>query len=441
MSNTNDFAPSSDFLKIIPDLWAGRKIVVISVVAAVVLAGILSILMPETFESEAGLLLMPPPFKESKDEMTSLIPKVLSVPDYEIMLKSDGVLMEAVKKVREEAAGPKKDIWTEDDLEGLLELSSIRGRMFVSTEVTEKNVTSMKFSPVIRLKARAGTPEQAQHLAQAWAQVSEELAVSLYKKGKSGLTDFMRASFDDTRTMLTDLNREIRDVEIEWNDELENARVLKTHARYLDYHEKIMDTEMKIAATQKEIAVLEENFAKQTEKITLWKSPPMEAVFLGDKPSKGSAPRDAGYEEEILSPTYVELEQKLTLKRSELSGLLEFNQQMRDNVEDLETELQDLRREAAVRTFDRKLLDIQVTPLQNAYDTLSIKLQQAKIAETEQSNLADIKIISDPALPDRKSFPPRSLIVISAAVLAGLGSCAFIIARGLLKRAGLDFSA
>ena len=446
MSNSNDFAPQADFLKILPDLWKGRKLIVATAGIAAVVGGIVALLMPESFQAEANLLLMPPPFKEAKDDLTSLIPKVLSVADYELMLTADGMLLQVVEKVRAEAAGPMKEAWTEDELESLGEISNLRGRMTVSTEVTEKNVTSMKYSPVINLTATAGSPEQAQHLARAWAEVSEDLAVSLYDKSKSGLTQFMRSSFEDTREMLTDINRQIRDVEIEWNDELENARILKTHTRSLDYHEKIMDTDIKIAATQEEIAVLEAALATETEKINLWKSPPMEAVFLGAEPGKSKArdPKEAGsygYEEEILNPTYIELEQKVTLKRSELDGMLEFNRQMKDSVEEVEMELQDLRREAAVRNYDRKLLDIQVTPLQNAYDTLSVKLQQAKIAETEQSNLADIKIISDPALPDRKSFPPRTLIVVASGVLAGLGASAFVVARGLLLRAGVNFSA
>lgn len=449
MNNNNEFAPQSDFLKLLPDLWHGRMLILKTVIIATVAAGIISFIIPKGFDSEASLLLMPPPFKEAKDEMTSLIPKVLSVPDYEIMLQGDGVLMQAVHKVMEEAKGEKKGIWDEDDLESLKELSSLRSRMTVITEITEKNVTSMKYSPVIRLKARAGTPEQAQHLAEAWAEVSKELAVTVYKQGKTGLTDFMRSSFEDTRTMLTDLNRQIRDVEIEWNDELEQARLAKTHTRYLDYQEKIIDTNVKLAALREELASLEGDFANEQEKLELWRSPPMAAVFIGaeldKKPAKEPAPgadsnRQNGYEEEVLNPIYMELKQKIKSKRSELRSLEEYNRQMTIATDDLETELQDLRRECAVRTFERKQLDIQVSPLNSAYDTLSVKLQQAKIAETEQSNLADIKIVSEAALPDRKAFPPRTLIVLGAAVLSLMGACAYVITGGLLQRAGVKFT-
>lgn len=335
MSKTeNDFAPPTDFVKILPDLWKGRKLILIcTVVAALVSAGV-SLVMPESFESEVGLLLMPPPFKGTGDEITALMPKVLGVPDYEILLHSDGVLMQAVAKVKEEAQGAKKDIWPDqDDLDELDELSSMRDRLYVTTEISEKNVTSMKYSPVIRLTARASTALQAQHLAQAWAEVSEELALTLYSKGKSGMTEFMRKSFEEARTQLTDINRQIRDVEIEWNDELEQTRLAKKHERFLGYEEKLTDNYVKLASTQKELAELEAAFAQQQKFMTLWKSPPMMSLFLGEQMGKKlPAPsakeekaedKQYGYEEEVLNGTFVELESKLISKRAELAGFVE----------------------------------------------------------------------------------------------------------------------
>lgn len=83
---------------------------------------------------------MPPPFKESKDELTSMMPKTLGVPDYEIMLHADGVLTQATAKVNHEAKTTKKDIWTQDDLDDLDQVSSLRKRMYVTTDISEKTL-------------------------------------------------------------------------------------------------------------------------------------------------------------------------------------------------------------------------------------------------------------------------------------------------------------
>lgn len=441
----NDFAESTDLQKLLPDLWRGRKLILISMVAAAVTAVIGSLIIPNTYESEVGLLLMPPPFKDQKDELTSLIPKTLGVPDYEIMLHSDGILLQAVTQVRDEAKGEKKDIWTEDALEELSKLTDLRSRMYVTTEVSEKNVTATKYSPVIRLTARARTPEQAQHLAQAWAQVSTNLAMKLYTKGKTGLSEFMRKSFEDTKTMLFDVNKQIRDSEIEWNDELEHARLAKKHERYLQYEEKRTDAEVKLAALMKEIELLQSSFDALQPTLELWKSPPMDAVFLGKEMGKKTTPgtttseegeKRYGYKEEVINSTYFGLEAKLVEKKSELESLKEFEQQMTAAMSQLEGELQDVRRECAVRDYERKALDIQLAPLKSAYDILSLKVQQAKIAESEQDNLADIKIMADAVAPDKKYWPPRTLIVLGATLLAGMAAAGFIVARGYLQRAG-----
>lgn len=450
----NDFAPTVDFLRLVPDLWNGRKLIAACTGVALVLSVILSLLLPVTFESETALLLLPPPFKEVKDEISSMIPKVLSVPDYEILLHSDGVLVEAIKRVKEEAKAEPKT-WPERDLEALDELSSIRKRLYITTEVTEKNVTSMRFSPVIRLTARASTPRQAQHLAEAWAEVAVETAKSLYIKGKSGMLEFMDSGFQNAKNELSDINAQIRDVEIEWNDELENARLGKKHSRLLEYEENLLDNEVKLATLQKEIEALEESQSKEQETLTIWKSPPMDAVFMqrelgtarnsasntnrkeGDDPGE----KRYGYEEEVLNQNYFDIQAKLISKRSELSGLLEARRQFEDAISSLDAELQDLRRESAVRNFERKKLDLQVAPLKNAYELLAAKLEQVKVVESEMSNLADIKVIAEAQLPDKKSAPPRAIIVLAGAVLAFLSSAAYVVGRGVLQRSGVFASA
>lgn len=442
----NDFAPSTDFLKILPDLWNGRAIIIRSVVAAAIASAIAAFLMPVTFESEIGLLLMPPPFKDGKDEMTQLMPKVLGVPDYEILLHSDGVLMQAVKKVQDEAKTTKKEIWPDqDDLDNLNEVSSMRTRLFVTTDISEKNVTNMKYSPVIRLTARAKTAEQAQHLAQAWGEVSQDLAKSIYTKGKVGIQEFMRSEFEDSREKLTDVNRQIRDVEIDYNDEAERTRLTKKQERLLTYEEKLTDNAIKLATLEKELAELQTSFEAQPKMLKLWKSPPMDSVFLGEQlekkslgkaPQPGDAAKQYGFEEEVLNPVYTALETQVIGKKSEIASLSEFRHQMQAALDELNSDLQDLRREVAVRSYERKMLDIQMAPAKSAYEAFSVKLQQAKVAESEQANLADIKIIAEAVAPDKKSWPPRTLIVIAGVLLAIIMSVAFIVLRGYLERAG-----
>jgi len=437
----NDFAQSFSVLWLLPALWAERKLIVAATVIAVVAAAGISLILPETYESEAALVLLPPPFKDMRDEVTGLIPKVLSVADYEILLHSDDTLRLAVERCKKIAP---PDLFDEADLESLDKASSLRKRMIVTTEVTEKSVTGMKYSPVLRLKGRARTPEQAQFLTKAWAEVSTELASQVYIEGKSGLKNFMSLRFAGARDELRDVQTALRDVEIEWNDELENARLGKKHSRLLDYEEKLMDNTVKMASLQKEIEQLGASLSEQKETLTIWKSPPMEAVFMRGELQDRAKPADAegkerrlGYEEQVLNQTYYDLEAKMLAKKAELEGLLEIDRQLKTAIAQLDVELQELRRECAERNYERKMLDLQVTPLNKSYELLATKLEQAKMAETEQAELADLKLISHPVAPDDKVSPPRTLIVAGAFVLSLGGSMAWVITAALLRRLNL----
>lgn len=416
----------------LPVFWAGRYLIVGGTLTAFAVATVVAFLLPKTFESSVPLILMPTPIKQAGDAVSALIPRVLSVTDYEILLTSDGTLKEVADKVRQLGT------WPERDLEALEEISRLRRRMRVQVEITEKTAYGVARSPVMLLKARAHTPEQACDLAQAWGEVAEELANRLYQKGKTGLKDFVQTRFADTRQDLLSVRAQIRDLEIEWNDELEHERMAKTHSRLLNYEEKAIDLAMKIEATKTELEELRARLAKEPEKKVLWKSPPMTAVFLQEQVSANKTEltpqetKQPGYQDEVLNETYIYLKHKVTLMESELAGMEKHLKIMLDSKEALEQELQQLRAETAHRSFERKQLDQEESPLKHSYDLLASKLEQAKIAETEEAEMADIKIVADAVAPDRKIRPIRSLIMAMGAIMGLLLSASYVWARALL---------
>jgi uncharacterized protein involved in exopolysaccharide biosynthesis len=161
-----------DYQDMIRALWQNRWVIVGGTVACAMVAAFVSLILPKTFESSTALILMPATIKQPNDDVSALIPRVLSVPDYEILLRSDGVLRQTAEKVQASAS----DAWQPEDLEALNEISELRKRMITRVEITEKTAYGIKYSPVIVLKARARTALQARDLAQTWAAVGEELA-------------------------------------------------------------------------------------------------------------------------------------------------------------------------------------------------------------------------------------------------------------------------
>jgi hypothetical protein len=337
-----------------------------------------------------------------------------------------------------EAANRVKSLgtWPQDDLEILDEPSQLRKFLRPEVKITEKTVSGVSYSPVIVLKARAGSPEQARDLAKAWAEVTEELTATLYKKGKTGLKGFVTGRFDASRDELMGVHEELLKIELEWNDELEHARLFKKHERLLNYEEKLTDMKIQIATSTKELEDLKAKIATEPERKTLWRSPPMTAVFMEqtgsavkkDKP--GSQP--AGYQEEVLNQTFDYLKEKIILKESELANMREYETQMASTMGELGAEVEALRAESAQRSFDRQTLELQLNPLKGNYDLLATKLEQAKIAEAEQENITDIKVVSEPVVPDRKVSPMRSLIVVMAAFVGFVVSVAAVYFRAMI---------
>jgi uncharacterized protein involved in exopolysaccharide biosynthesis len=406
-----------DYQDMIRALWQNRWVIVGGTVACAMVAAFVSLILPKTFESSTALILMPATIKQPNDDVSALIPRVLSVPDYEILLRSDGVLRQTAEKVQASAS----DAWQPEDLEALNEISELRKRMITRVEITEKTAYGIKYSPVIVLKARARTALQARDLAQTWAAVGEELAANLYQKGKTGLKVFIQEHFDTTREDLTMAQAAMRDLEAVWNEALEKERLAKMQVWLLSFEEKYIELQSKMATTREEIVDLSQKLAKEPERKVLWKSPPMTAVFLKEQLSDtplalpgNDAAQPPGFQEEILNPIYTELQQRLQLRETELRGMEEWARQLLESINELKSDTEALREKNAVKSFERKQLELQVDPLIKSYDLLATKVEQAKIAESEQAELADIKIASDAVVPDRKISPMRSLIVLFA---------------------------
>lgn len=394
------------------------------IVAGAVIAGLAgagaALLLPAQFSSSATLLVSPPPFKHA-DAMSMLMPVPLGVPDYSILLMSDGILQRAAEKVRAQGG------WSDKEMEAINRISFLRKAMKLEAEVSQKTVSNTTYSPVIVLTSTADSPEHARQLVTAWAEVCEEVSREAYEKSKHGVLNFMENRFEDTHKQLETVAGEIRDMEINWNDELAKAQLAKLHTRFLDYQEKIQDRKVQIETTKKEIEELEASLASEPEFITLQKSPPMTAVYM-----KGSKETAAGYTEQEINDVYVTLKQKLAEKKSELGSLEEFVHQMESQIGQVADDVRMQREELASKSYDRKMLNLAETPQMRSYDLLSGMLEQAKFVESDQLLLGDIKMISEAVLPDKKSWPPRTLFVVIA------GFCGFCVAvSGVLLRHAL----
>lgn len=299
--------------------------------------------------------------------------------------------------------------------------------MKVTIRVIEKTSYVTKYSPAIVLRASAKTPEMARDLAQAWADVAVDESASFYKKGKTGLKTFVQDQFDTTKGALDTVYQAQRENEAAWDEDVAVTKLADKANKLTRFEEELADTLISIRATQKEIDELRVQLAAQDEKIVLWKSPPTTAIFLAEELKGDKGPGDsqgieesAGYQEEQLNPTHLHIREKLVDAESQLEGLREKEQAILASIDLLSKETDALRERNARYRYEKKQLVLEADVFSRSYSLLADKLEQAKIAETEQKELADIKVVASAVLPDEKVAPKRTLIVAVAGLL-GLG--------------------
>jgi uncharacterized protein involved in exopolysaccharide biosynthesis len=185
-----------------------------------------------------------------------------------------------------------------------------------------------------------------------------------------------------------------------------------------------------LEAARKEVEELQARLAQEKPTVMLWKSPPTTALFLAEaagtppKAPEGGTDQRKGYYEETTNETYLYVQQQLADKQASLKGLEERERSLRESGEGTKKEMTALQEEAARYNYESKVLKRQADAFTRGYDLVADKVRQAQIAESEQEDLVDLKLVANAVQSDKKVAPKRSAIVFSAAAL-GFAIAAF----------------
>lgn len=418
-------------------LWPSRFMMGASVLVAGVLSAAIAFFLPKVYESSATLLVMPPPFKEVtdiKEEKMGLFPRPLGVQDYAVLLQRDAVLMEVAERVG------KMVVMDPKELDVLKRPSVLRQRMSVQVTVNEKTAAGAKYSPALILTARGSSPEVAQALAQAWGEVAEQQSVDLYVKSQGDQAHYILEQFREVQTELARVFDEQQANEAAFNPEEFNLRLESMTKLLSQLEESYVTTVAEVDALRMEVQDLQARLAGEERTLVLFNSPPMTAVFLDAKlvpkdatKSPEDEPDVLGYRSEQLNPVYVSAAQLLVERQALLAGREEQLKTLERHLEELRKSIDAYRSKSAQLNHERKRLEKEEAVYGKSYLDLANRYQQARIAEGEEQTMADIQLVADAVLPDRKVAPARSAIVLAAMFLALLGSGAWSICRHLLK--------
>jgi uncharacterized protein involved in exopolysaccharide biosynthesis len=450
-------------------------------VVATVAAFFIASQTPAKYEAEVILVLAPPPFKLGNDNISGLLPRTLTIQDYELIVKSDPV----IKQLRERAN------WT--DKEGRPEkLRYIREDIRANARVIRQTATDVQFSPVLILVARGPTGEIAAQRANAWASVAIEASRTYGRFGAGGTLEVLKTEYLDTaQEYETSIDRSAsRSDQLRAAIDAANERLRKEVARFSQIRDRelstlaetlqtdllakrleaireqlatrlelLADAELEAETLEREVAILEAELQTLPERLTLNKGLTDTAIALlasqENRLPDALAGRTIVAEER--NEVYDEVRALLATKRGNLAAAtrrkeaierqiqtstnlfeqtLQQSQAAKDAFEARKRELlaeeqtltENLQREVDVKKqlaeWELKKLDTELKNLGEYYSALNSKTLSARLAEAEIE--PDLRLLS-PAIPSLYDLPRGRTVKALAAGLFAFGLALLIL--------------
>ena len=421
---------------VVRGLLAHTKLVIAGTAVCVIVGAAVALVLPKRFEATAVLLHLPSPVKEAQDrdrQPVGLFPKILDVQDYRVLLKTDGLLAKVIDRLRADAVLPHEEV------ERIAPPSRIRAATKIEITVVEKTAYSSAYSPAITLYAYGQTPETAQAVAQAWAEIAVDESAGFYRKGKGAQIGFLTQRLESVQEELERVLVEHEANEAVYDPEEARVRLTTMTELLAALEEKLADASAEAEGYGQEAAELRARMTEIAPKIELLQSPPMTALFLKQALTERSdAPGEQddfqGYTTEQINPTYVEAGTFLAEADKLHRGFAERKRSLEESLAQLREELEKKRALYAQYNRIRKRLEHEENAVGRNYLTVTDRLTQAKIADTEQGDLGDLKIASPAVLPDEKVAPNRKLVVVVAALLGFCVSCMVTLVRVIAEQ-------
>ncbi len=440
-----DWEPESqvslgDYIRV---LWKRRMLIVAGTAGLALAAFLVSLALPKQYEASASLLVQAPVFA------TELRAEPFSVETYQEIINSDFV---------------RRSIETRLANEGHAGLVN-GGLGNLSTQVFTSKLREGGYTPVIRLIVRAGSPENAELVANTWAEASVQETAGLASQGKKGAVDFIQKEYPSSKERLTGLETDLKTTQDQYDHRLQdlqnrwdtritafktewNLDVLSQQADALEKSltanvMRLNDLQLQIKETRDTLEQLKSQIKEQPQFVTVSKAITDDALWdrIGRDPSGGISKDLQGIKlhSEFLNPVYQNLLQRLVDTQVQYETLGPQERHLQDQITELQNEVQsenkllldkqlELERltrgkstELALLTRERDFkveqLRREVENSQTSFKNLAEKWEVAKLAQVEEEQ--DVKIGARAVAP-RHAVSPRPLLNAAIGLVVGL---------------------
>ena len=210
----------SSILNLVIHILRQKKLFVIGgTLLCGMLAAVISLFIPEVYEAQATLLIMP-----SKLFQSEIQPSAFSPITYQTLLGSKEFAKQIIDKIPELK---QKNMKIEDLMKS----------MKAEVVIEEHGLNQRSYSPLVKMTARGKSPKQAAQIANTWAELFVEQNGRLTSRESEQSYDFLTSQFTITTTALQNMEAQLREYKDTFKLDLLKSELINKITQ-LEYYRK-----------------------------------------------------------------------------------------------------------------------------------------------------------------------------------------------------------
>jgi len=389
-----------------------RKKLILSLFSiAVIAAAAFSFNTPKSYKATATIMITPSAIQSvlstskgildiGKNDTTDedkVTPWNISVATHVHLLKSNLVLERVIKRLNLKDASGKS----------------------LTTEVFSKKLNIMKTvgESVMELEVSDANPQEAQDIANAWAEQYVEYSQELILGEINGIGDFVMTQFETSDNNLIAAEKKVNEFKKGYKQDLMAAELAMKKDTLNNYKKELEGIGVVLQTKEDNLIELKKQLAKQKRIIILSKAITDDALWqMSSKVDDITGLEKKGLRSEAINPIYEDLEKRIVNGDIEAGVLKAREENLGKSIQLLTQETSELDDLILQKDFELVQLTRQVDIFKRSYDDFSNKIQASRITKEEQ--LGEVKIVSPASIPDFPVAQGRIKKVALAGILS-----------------------
>ncbi len=394
-----------------------RRIVLAVFLGATIITAISSFLMPRGYQATAMIMITPSRLQttlsptdvgldvgiKAIDDKYSNRKSAISIPTHKLLLNTNVVLERVIDK---------------------LDLTNPSGRKMslanLSKNLNIRESMDTKETNILQLETENKNPDLAKDIANTWAQEYIQYNQELISGEVKGTGDFINDQFSIAKQNLVKAEGDIKDFKDKYKIDLMQAELDMKKAKLNDYKKELLDIEIALKTKEDSLKELKKGIEKQEKFIVVSKAITDDALWQQEgKKSASSDLNRKGLRSEIVNPIYQDIESRIVNTGIELNTLKPRIDYLKSSVLSTGKEINELEKNVNQRNFDLTQLTRQAQLYKTTYDSLSTKMEEARIVKAAQ--LGEVRLVSPAIRPER----PVSIGKLKNIIVSGITSFLF----------------